>query len=101
MTASESAPRSSSCVEKSLVGGNRQLQVSSPCGAWLGRRMGCAIAKPGQGFPEAPLWVSLSQPTLRPSGRIAGEALAGKFIKIGAPHAPLVAPDRGKIVPAV
>src|SRR6266853_2001868 len=37
---------------------------------------------------------------LRPSGRIAGEPLAGKFIEISAPHGPLIAPEPGKIVPA-
>src|SRR6266436_5092819 len=37
---------------------------------------------------------------LRPSGRIAGEPLAGKFIEISAPHAPLIVPEPGKIVPA-
>src|SRR5882672_6356960 len=40
------------------------------------------------------------QPILRPSGRIAREPLADKFIEISAPHAPLVAPESGKIVPA-
>src|SRR6266436_2549150 len=37
---------------------------------------------------------------LRPSGLIAGEPLAGKFIEISAPHGPLIAPEPGKIVPA-
>src|SRR5260370_37682192 len=41
-----------------------------------------------------------AHPILRPSGRIAGEPLAGKFIEISAPHAPLIAPEPGKIVPA-
>src|SRR5258706_6016458 len=41
-----------------------------------------------------------AQHTLRPSGRIAGEPLAGKFIEISAPHGPLIAPEPGKIVPA-